>query len=183
MMTKVLLFTVILAGAAMGWETIEVDGFILSWQTQAGDSLGVELTGPTTGWVAVGFDPSMMMFEANIIIGYVQNDDTYIRDDWGWQTTSHRADSLLGGTSDVTTMGGWEEADSTHIQFVIPLDSGDEYDKPLSPGNTYSIILARGPDGADDFSTQHEFMTTAEIEILPLTLQGTTWGRAKTTNH
>lgn len=179
-MLKALFLIALLSGAAIAWQTIEVDGFTLSWQTQAGGNLGVELTGPTTGWVAVGFDPSAMMFEANIIIGYVEDGDTYIRDDWGWQTTSHRADTLLGGTDDVTIIGGWEEGGSTQIQFVIPLDSGDEYDKPLVPGNTYPIILARGPDGANDFSTYHEFITTAEIEIAPLTLQGTTWGRVKT---
>jgi hypothetical protein len=168
-------------GVSMGWQQLEVDGFLLRWQTQAGEKLAVELTGPTTGWVAVGFDPSMMMLDANIIIGYVSGGETFIRDDWGWQTTSHRADTLLGGTHDVIIDGGQESEGSTQIRFTIPLDSGDPYDKPLVPGNTYPILMARGPDGADDFTTYHAFYTVAEIEILAYqSFPTATWGRVKT---
>lgn len=178
-MGKLLIIMAILTGATFAWQELEVSGFLLRWETQTGDNLAVELTGPTTGWVAVGFDPSMMMLDANIIIGYVSGGNTFIRDDFGWQTTSHRADTLLGGTDDVLIDGGSESGGDTQIRFTIPLDSGDQYDKPLVPGNSYPIILARGPNGADDFSTQHQFITTASIDILAFSLDGSTWGRAK----
>ena len=84
----------------------------------------MELNGPTTGWVAVGFDLTQQMLNANIIIGYVVSGTPVIRDDWGVQATSHRDDTLLGGTSDVITDGGFEEGGSTEIHFTIPLNSG-----------------------------------------------------------
>ncbi len=178
-MAKYLILCVFLAGTSIAWQEIEVSGFTLRWETQAGGDLSVELTGPTTGWVAVGFDPSTMMLDANIIIGYVSGGDTFIRDDFGWQATSHRADTLMGGTHDVVIDGGSEAGGETQIRFTIPLDSGDQYDKPLVPGTTYPIILARGPAGADDFTTQHEFMTTAEITIQGFELQETSWAGMK----
>ncbi len=179
-MMRSLIVCAVLAGTTLAWQEIEVSGFVLRWETLAGGDLAVELTGPTTGWVAVGFDPSMMMLDANIIIGYVSGGSTYIRDDWGWQTTSHRADTLLGGSNDVTIDGGSESGGNTEIRFTIPLDSGDQYDKPLVPGNTYPILLARGPDGADDFSTYHAFIATAEIGILEYqALLPTTWAGVK----
>ena len=179
-MARLLIVCAVLSGASFAWQELEVSGFLLRWETQSGGNLAVELTGPTTGWVAVGFDPSVMMLDANIIIGYVSGGNAFIRDDFGWQTTSHRADTLLGGTDDVIIDGGSESGGETQIRFTIPLDSGDQYDKPLVPGNSYTVLLARGPNGADDFSTQHEFITTTTIDILPLSLQGSTWGRAKT---
>lgn len=168
--------------SAQTWQEITVDGFTLRWATVESGNLAVQLNGPTTGWVAVGFDPSQMMLDANIIIGYVASGDVSIRDDWGWQTTSHRADTLLGGTHDVTIDNGFEEGGSTEIHFTIPLDSGDEYDKELQPGNTYNIILARSADGQDNFSAPHSVISTATITIEELSLEPETWASIKLTD-
>jgi len=183
---KILIITVVtlvaLAApvAAQEWQELDVSGFLLRWSTQPGDVLSVELTGPTTGWVGVGFDPDSVMLNANIILGYVVSTTTTIRDDFGWQVFSHRADILLGGTDDVTIDGGSESGGETTIEFTIPLNSGDQYDVILTPGNTYPVILARGPDGADDFSVQHEFAVMAEIGIWDLALENSTWAFLKT---
>ncbi len=182
-MGRALVLTVVLAlagaAAAQEWQEINVDDFTLRWATQTGDSLAVELTGPTTGWVAVGFDPEQMMQGANLIIGYVESGTPSLRDDYGVAPTSHAPDTALGGTDDVTINGGDQTGGETTIEFSIPLDSGDSYDKPLSPGNTYPVILARGPDGADDFTTYHEFVTAAEIEIWALDFASESWGGLK----
>jgi len=174
------LVIVLSAGSALAWQEITVDGFVLRWETVSGDNLSVELSAPTTGWVAVGFDPTQMMLNANIIIGYVATGTPSLRDDFGWQTTSHRDDILLGGTSDVTVNGGFEAGGSTEIQFSIPLNSGDVYDRELVPGNTYPIILARSADGQDDFSAPHAAIATASITIEALALEPYTWAVIKT---
>jgi hypothetical protein len=146
------------------WEDLTVDGFELSWL--ASDSvLSIELDAPTTGWVGIGLDPEMQMQGADFVIGFAVDSVVTIRDDWGVAPTSHRADTTLGGTDDIITFDGSENAGRTEISFSIPLDSGDQYDKPLEHGVSYSIILARGPSGADDFSIQHEFVTTATIQM------------------
>lgn len=174
------LVIVLSAGSAMAWQEITVDGFVLRWETATGENLSVELSAPTTGWVAVGFNPTQMMLNANIIIGYVASGTPSLRDDFGWQTTSHRDDTLLGGTSDVTVDGGFETAGSTEIQFTIPLNSGDAYDRQLVPGNTYPIILARSADGQDDFSALHDAIATTSITIDALALEPYTWAGIKT---
>lgn len=30
----------------------------------------------------------------------------------------------------------------TVLEFLIPLDSGDAWDKPLSPGGTYTVLVS-----------------------------------------
>lgn len=170
------------AGAfAQSWQEITVEGFTLRWATVSGGNLSVELNAPTTGWVAVGFDPSQMMKDANIIIGYVSSGTPSIRDDFGVQFTSHAADTGLGGTDDVTVDGGFETGGSTEIHFTIPLNSMDMYDKELVPGSSYGIILARGANGQDDFTSPHAVVTTATILIEEeMAMSPGTWGSLKT---
>ena len=177
-----LILAVAAAAAAQDWQEITADGFTLRWATVAGDNLAVELNGPTTGWVAVGFDPTQQMLNANIIIGYVASGTPVIRDDWGWQATSHRDDTLLEGTSDVITDGGFEAGGSTEIHFTIPLNSGDAFDKVLIPGNTYTVIMARSADGGDDFSAPHSVVTTSSISIAAMSLDTETWASIKNPN-
>lgn len=133
----------------------------------AGTELHCILTANTSGWVAVGFNPSNMMQDANFIIGYVQGNNTQIRDEWGTGTTTHSSDISLGGTDDVTIISGSESGGNTEIEFSIPLDSGDEYDQVLELEQTYTIILARG--NSDDFSGFH---TAADYTSISLQQSG-----------
>jgi hypothetical protein len=149
-----------------GWNEYTIDGVTLEWMVNDTTStLHVRVDAPTTGWVAAGFDPVTFMSEANLIIGYVDGSTVSIRDDWGTGAVTHEADTALGGTDDVTTVTGSETSTNTQIEFSIPLDSGDSYDKALVEGTTYTVILAYGPDGADDYTTQHEYATSISVEL------------------
>ncbi|MCD4733340.1 DOMON domain-containing protein [bacterium] len=147
-----------------GWQSESVDGITLRWRTEEG-LLQVELTAPTTGWLAVGFDPGTGMLRANIIIGYVQAGIPWLRDDYGDATDSHRADVSAGGSNDILSTNGIEENGSTTLYFWIPLDSGDDRDRLLEAGESYSVILFYGDDDADDFESAPRFTTTTTIEI------------------
>lgn len=145
------------------YQTVSVQGIELQWRTE-GDYLYVNVYAPTTGWVAVGFDPVNQMADANLIIGYVDDDgDTHIRDDWGTSPTSHASDESLGGSDDVMDHFGMEDAGTTMIHFKIPLNSGDMYDKVLVPGNNYNVILAYG--SADNFTGFHTMVTGTNIQL------------------
>jgi hypothetical protein len=143
---------------------LSVDDVSLSLETD-GTDLTIGITAPTTGWVAVGFDPSAAMKDANIIIGYVEGGEVFIRDDWGSGHTTHEPDTEMGGTDDVTVVSGSESDGVTSLTFTIPLDSGTPGDKAVAPGNTYDILLAYGPDGADDFEGYHRWAEVIEIEF------------------
>ncbi len=135
--------------------------------TPDGMNLECIVTAPTTGWVAVGFNPTFIMRDANIIIAYVdEHSQVMIRDDWGTGNNSHESDLVLGGTDDVTLLGGFEADGITTIHFFIPLDSGDVYDQPLAIGQSYPIILARGSNGEKNFTSVHAQAGTSEITIL-----------------
>lgn len=148
-----------------GWSTKTHSGFTLKWRV-SGSDLEVELEGPSTGWIAVGFAGSNMMHDSNIIIGYVNGSSVNIRDDFGIDSNTHVSDSdLQGGQQNVSDKSGSEDSGSTTISFKTPLDSGDLYDNALSEGQEYNIVLICGADGADDFDSDYETIANTSITI------------------
>jgi len=145
------------------YEMVTVDGIELQWRTDD-EYLYVNVSAPTTGWVAVGFDPVNQMADADIIIGYVDaGGDVFIRDDFGTGSTTHASDESLGGTDNVMDHYGMDDGAMTMLHFKIPLDSGDMYDKVLVPGNSYNVILAYG--SADNFTGFHTMATGTNIGL------------------
>lgn len=139
----------------------------LYWKAQ-NESLYVRLSGPTTGWISVGFEsaPGMVMQGVNYIIAYVTDDSIlHIQDNYGDTPTTHVADTLLGGIDNVRAIKGTEADGRTFIEFKIPLNSGDAFDRVLIEGNTYAVQLAYGPNGYDDYESLHEAYITVNIEI------------------
>lgn len=148
-----------------GWSTKSYEGFVLKWRVQ-GSNLEVELKGPSTGWIAVGFAGSYMMHDSNIIIGYVSGSSVNIRDDFGVDSNTHVSDSdLQGGEQNVSDKSGSTGSGTTTIYFTIPLDSGDLYDNALSEGQSYNIVFACGADGADNFTSDYTTITNTSITI------------------
>ena len=139
---------------ADGFKMIELEGSEVQWKVDGG-SVRFKVSAPTEGWVAVGFEPSRFMQDANIIIGYVQNGEVFISDHFGTSAFAHRKDEDIGGTSDVTNPAGSESGGRTTLEFTLPLDSGDEFDQPLTEGETITLILAHSGNGEDNFSTKH----------------------------
>lgn len=151
-------------GNGNGNNQVSSQGITLKWEME-GTLLNVTLSATTTGWVAAGFDPTSRMQNANIIIGYVASGTAHVRDDFGTGIASHASDESLGGVDNITNVGGSEVDGVTEINFTIPLDSGDGYDRVLQAGNTYTVLLAHGSDGSDEFSVYHAVRTSVEINL------------------
>ena len=134
-----------------------------SWSV-VGDQLAVKLAAPTTSWVAVGFNPSNKMKDANIIIGYVKKGKVKISDEFGTASTQHKGDKKVGGVDHVTVVGGTEEGGITTIEFTIPLNSGDEKDGVIDPAADTTVILAQG-EGRDSFKTKHKVHATFVVNL------------------
>ncbi len=135
-----------------------------AWKVN-GDKLEVKLSAKTTGWVAVGFNPTDDMKGANYILGYVKDGKVTLSDDFGDSSTSHKADDKLGGTEDVTLIGGTEEGGKTTIEFTIPLASADANDGKIDVNADSLVLLAYGPPERDSFKTKHTFRTELKINL------------------
>ncbi len=148
--------------AKSGYSAVAEADVTFQWRI-ADSRLHVVLSAPTKGWVAVGFNPTKGMQDANLIIGYVKDGEATVRDDYGTWLTSHESDEALGGTSDVLLVGGSESDQGTEISFSIPLDSGDDKDRALVAGQEYGIIVAFG--NSDSFTAIHRKRGKMQVKL------------------
>ncbi len=132
--------------------SITVKGIIFTWNID-GEYLYGTLISKNSGWVAIGIDPKNMMEEADFTIAYIDNDEVYIRDDYGSWLTSHASDIELGGTDDVEIISGIETNEGTTIKFRKKLNTGDEYDKTYAHGQEVVVLLAAS--NTDSFDAMH----------------------------
>lgn len=142
---------------------MEAGGFRVYWSNDA-MVLRIGLFSPGAGYVAIGLDPDHRMQGANFIIGTVRNGQLDIRDDYGTGSLSHGSDVANGGTDDILAAAGRELSGQTTLEFIIPLDSGDRFDKPLEPGETYDVLVAFH-NTSDTFSTRHSQRGSGVIRL------------------
>lgn len=134
-----------------------------AWKVD-GDTLAVKLTAETDGWVGIGFNPVKEMKGANFILGYVKNGVAELDDDFGTDENSHKPDTKLGGTSDVTLVGGTETGGVTTIEFTIPLNSSDKNDTKIDVNGDTTVLLAYGA-GRDSFKSKHKYRTALKVNL------------------
>lgn len=143
--------------------TVEAKNISFSWKID-GENLAGQVSAKTEGWVGVGFNPSNKMKDANYVLGYVKDGKVKIIDDFGVTATGHKSDTKIGGTDDVTVVGGTEEGGITTIQFVIPLNSGDDKDGVIDPNADTVLLLAYGA-GRDSFRSKHKYREVLTVNL------------------
>jgi hypothetical protein len=126
---------------------------MICWRSDQ-EYLYMALNGSTAGWIAVGFEPSEWMKDADIVQGSVEGGKAVVRDEYSTGNYGpHVEDTLLGGKDDILESGGTSDGTHTVIEFKRRLDTGDRFDKVLAPGDTVSIIWAMADD--KDLETKH----------------------------
>lgn len=142
------------------WESKD---FTLTWKIE-GTVLTMTVAAPTAGWVSVGFNPSRIMKDANIIMGTVLSNGTAVLEDhFGTGMTAHQKDTAIGGTNDATLVAAEEKDGWTRVTFSIPLNSGDSKDSVLIAGKKTVILLASST--VDELGRKHNKKTKVELEL------------------
>jgi len=167
MKKSVLLTTLLLLAALNAFsqqQILEKEGFVLKWESQ-GENLLITVKAETTGWIGFGIGATRMMKDANMILCWVDDASgiAMAEDHFGIGLTSHKNDISLGGKQNVTVLSGSQNETTTEVTFTIPLDSGDEFDKPLVRGESYRILLAS--NNSDNISWKHNNRYAQEIII------------------
>lgn len=126
---------------------------VVYWRND-NEYLYMALKGKTTGWVAIGFEPTDKMKDADMVFGWVQDGNTVVIDAYSTGTYGpHPPDEQLGGTNDILEFAGREENGYTIIEFKRKLNTGDKYDKAFTPGQEINFIFALANE--DNFTTKH----------------------------
>jgi hypothetical protein len=139
--------------ADMEYRKMQSFGEIEVYSRIDGDKVRIALKAKTQGFVAIGFDPSDRMKDADIILGFVKDGKASVADMFSTGPTGpHPPDDQQGGRNDVTVFGGSKKDGVTIIEFERKLITGDEKDKVIKVGDN-KIIWATGD--AEAFSGRH----------------------------
>lgn len=135
----------------------------VSWSTE-GENLRMAMSAPGTGYVSIGFDPEIRKEGGNYIIGYVDGETVVVRDHVGTRGNLHEADTEQGGEDNILEYAGTEIDGRTTLEFIIPLDSGDAMDQPLTAGSRHVLLVAYQAS-RDDLISVHTRHGVAQIEL------------------
>jgi hypothetical protein len=114
----------------------------ISWKNDQ-EHLYMALKGDTKGWISIGFDPLEWMKDSDMIMGTVEDGEVIVLDLYSTgRYGPHEDDTFLGGSYDILEYGGSRAVGETIIEFKRKLDTGDQFDKVLVPGESVSIIWA-----------------------------------------
>jgi len=114
----------------------------ISWKNDA-QFLYVGLNGSTKGWISLGFEPTVWMKDADIIIGSVEKGKATVLDEnCTGNYGPHLNDTELVGTYDIIESGGEENGNWTVIEFKRKMNTRDKFDKAFISGQRVFIIWA-----------------------------------------
>ncbi len=119
------------------------------------------IIGHTDGWVSIGIEPDSedtAMRGADVILGWVSGNKTFIVDAYATDVYDHEDDQSLGGTFDIIAWNGREVDGVTTLEFVRLLNTTDtSYDKAIAPdADTLFIMWAIGPSSSDNNKDAHD---------------------------
>lgn len=118
-----------------------------------GDVVRMALKAKTNGYVAIGFDPTDRMKDADMVMGYVKDGKAFVADMFSTGPTGpHPPDDQQGGRNDVTVFGGSKKDGVTILEFERKRMTGDSKDKEIKKGDN-KIIWAIGD--AETFTGRH----------------------------
>jgi hypothetical protein len=137
--------------------------YAVHWKNDAKD-LYMALEGRTNGFVAIGFEPTQAMKDADMVMGWVSAGEATVLDLYSTGTYGpHPADESLGGRDDILESGGNESGNRTLIEFRRMMNTSDQYDKSLQPGQTINIIWSMS--SSDSLSVRHNVRGTAKLAL------------------
>lgn len=123
---------------------IEVGGsgrsFEVYWKNDA-QYLYMAMKSKTPGWIAVGFEPTDWMKDADIVLGYANDGNVTVQDQYSTGNYGpHVPDTELGGTNDILEYGGRAKNGYIVIEFNRKMNTGDKWDKAFVPGQAVPMI-------------------------------------------
>lgn len=144
--------------------SVTVGDMAFLWKVD-GESLKVKLAARTTGWIALGLNPTPNegMKGANFVLAYVKDGQAAAEDHFGTVKTNHKPDEKIGGQSNVTEVAGKEEGGVTEVSFTIPLKSGDDKDTDIDPAGETMVLLAYGK--TDALILKHQFHASLTVNL------------------
>lgn len=131
--------------------------------TVANGTVSFGLKGRTTGWVAIGLEPTTIMKDADMYFGWSSGGNARAEDAWSTGNFGpHPRDTDQGGSFDIDGYDVGEASGWTTFEFRRALDTGDGKDRKVPASGKLDIIWATGAN--DNWNQQHTRRGSATID-------------------
>ncbi len=142
--------------------TITKNGMTVSWELKEG-RMHFEMSAPTDGWVAIGFNDSEKTTGNYLIMGNVINGRVTIEEHYTISSGNYKSFAQLNTDAAVFDIKGSEASKTTKLKFSLPQSSTNKYAKDLKIRLEYVLLIAFSQE--DDFQ-HHSIMRTSQKIIL-----------------
>jgi hypothetical protein len=132
--------------------------FEIYWKVISENEIYFGINAKANGWISIGFDNTFMMSGADIKIANIKDGVVTIEDHFGNGPTKHELDDK----QEIIEFAGKEEGQWTFIEFIMPVNSGDEKDKPIKIGQENKVIIASS-NRTDEFWKKHDFRESLKL--------------------
>lgn len=135
----------------------------MKWScVREGNELIMELSAPTKGWVAVGFNDENNILHSDLIMFRVVDGQVEVQDMYVKGVGDPRLDDSLGGRQNIDMLEAEERDQQTYVRFRRPWSGKDDYDYNLEQGETFWLILAYSTH--DDFA--HHSRLRRHVKVI-----------------
>ncbi len=140
------------------------------------DMITFALEAPTTGWVGIGFNPAGPKKQgADMILGFFHDEDGETDALDAFQEApagAPVADTFLGGSDDIEAAAAVQTEEDTTLEFSRKLDTGDEFDAALTPGEQTMLLAYGEEDSFDNYHGQKRVAVTVDLFEGTVNTQG-----------
>jgi hypothetical protein len=137
---------------------IMLNGVEVNWHF-TNDRIFLEMTAPTTGWVTVGFNESIGITGAYLLMGRVVNNTPELVEHHTVSPGNYKPIPIRS----VKDISGSEKNGFTTINFSLPIQPKGSKQKELFVGRELIIILAYSRE--DDFQHHSAMRTSIKIKL------------------
>jgi len=139
--------------------------FDLYWKFLDNDTIQMAIEAEASGMVAIGFEPTVRMKDADMVIGFRQSSGEFdLHDAYSFEETGpHPDDADEGGTFDLLEYTVKESGGVTSAEFTRLLSTGDDLDNDIPREGKMTLIWATS--NTDEFETYHTRRGTATVDM------------------
>ncbi len=141
-------------------QKISQNGMEVLWYFED-DQIWIEMSGPTDGWIAIGFNEQQEITGNYLLMGRVVGQQAEVVEHVTLAPGKYQSIERLEGTVRVSSVSGQEKTGKTSLKFALPITALGQYRKDLKPASEYILLLAYSRE--DDF--QHHSMMRTSIKV------------------
>lgn len=140
---------------------VKKNEMIVSWSYK-GDRILFEITAPTQGWLAIGFNDKPVLTGTYLLMGRITDLGVELVEHYTISPGNYKPIESIGGDVLVSEISGKEILGKSTIRFSIPIAKRDRFRKDLSKNSSYNLVMAFSRE--DDF--QHHSIMRTSVEIV-----------------